>query len=81
MGQTERVLRIQQILRERPAVSRRSFLEELEISPAQFKRDLAFLRDRFQLRIEYDPRHRAYVLAQNKETADVELPGPRSTRC
>ena len=79
MGQTERVLRIQQILRERPAVSRRTFLEELEISPAQFKRDLTFLRDRFQLRIDYDPRHRAYVLAQDDESADVELPGPMYT--
>ena len=79
MGQTERVLRIQQILRERPAVSRRTFLEELEISAAQFKRDLAFLRDRFQLRIEYDPRRRAYILAHDNETADVELPGPMYT--
>jgi predicted DNA-binding transcriptional regulator YafY len=79
MSQTERVLRIQQILRERSPVSRRSFLEELEISPAQFKRDLAFLRDRFQLRIDYDPRSRAYILAQDKETADVELPGPMYT--
>jgi predicted DNA-binding transcriptional regulator YafY len=79
MSQTERVLRIQQILRERSPVSRRSFLEELEISPAQFKRDLAFLRDRFQLRIDYDPRSRAYVLSQDKEKADVELPGPMYT--
>jgi len=79
MSQTERVLRIQQILRERPAVSRRTFLDELEISAAQFKRDLAFLRDRFQLRIDYDPRHRGYVLAQEGEAADVQLPGPMYT--
>ena len=62
MSQTERVLRIQQMLRERPLVTRRTFIEELEISPAQFKRDLAFLRDRFQLRIDYDPTRRGYVL-------------------
>jgi predicted DNA-binding transcriptional regulator YafY len=79
MGQTERVLRIQQMLRERPAVSRRTFLDELEISPAQFKRDLALLRDRFQLRIEYDAGHRGYILAQGDDTADIELPGPMYT--
>ena len=79
MGQTERALRIQQMLRERPAVSRRTFLEELEISAAQFKRDLAFLRDRFQLRIDYDPRRRAYILAQDNEAAEFELPGPMYT--
>jgi predicted DNA-binding transcriptional regulator YafY len=79
MGQTERVLRIQQILRERPVVSRRTFLDELEISPAQFKRDLAFLRDRFQLRIDYDPVRRGYVLENKDETADVQLPGPMYT--
>lgn len=76
MGQTERVLRIQQLLQERSAVSIRSFLEELEISPAQFKRDLAFLRDRFQVRIDYDPGRRGYVLTKSKENAAVELPGP-----
>jgi predicted DNA-binding transcriptional regulator YafY len=79
MSQTERVLRIQQILRERPFVSRRAFIEELEISPAQFKRDLAFLRDRFQLRIDYDPVRGGYVLQQDDETADVQLPGPMYT--
>lgn len=76
MGQTERVLRIQQLLRERPAVSRRSFLEELEISAAQFKRDLAFLSDRFQVRIDYAPGRRSYVRAQDKESVAEELPGP-----
>src|SRR5690348_10755185 len=79
MGQTERVLRIQQILRERPAVSRSAFLEELEISAAQFKRDLDFLRDRFQLRIDYDPKRRAYVLAKDNEAAEFALPGPMYT--
>lgn len=79
MSQTERVLRIQQMLRERTLVTRRTFIEELEISPAQFKRDLAFLRDRFQLRIEYDPTRRGYLLQQGDETADVQLPGPMYT--
>ncbi len=79
MGQTERVLRIQQMLRERAVISRRVFLDELEISPAQFKRDLAFLRDRFRLTIDYDPARRGYVLARDAGTADFELSGPMYT--
>lgn len=79
MGQTERVLRIQQMLRERAVISRRAFLDELEISPAQFKRDLAFLRDRFQLQIAYDPVRRGYALLRDAGTAEFELSGPMYT--
>ena len=60
-------------------VSRAAFLDELEISPAQFKRDLAFLRDRFQVQIEYDPQKRGYAIARGEEAASVELPGPMYT--
>jgi predicted DNA-binding transcriptional regulator YafY len=79
MSQTERILRIQQILQDRQVVPRATFLDELEVSPAQFKRDLAFLRDRFQVQIEYDPEKRGYLLAHDKEAASVELPGPMYT--
>ena len=79
MSQTERVLRIQQMLSERLFVSRRTFLDELEISAAQFKRDLAFLRDRFQLPIEYDPQRRGYVLRPGETESEVQLPGPMYT--
>ncbi len=78
MGQTERILRIQQMLQERAQVSRQEFLEALEVSPAQFKRDLAFLRDRFQVPIDYDPRRRSYVLT-GEDTAQYGLPGPLYT--
>jgi predicted DNA-binding transcriptional regulator YafY len=78
MGQTERILRIQQMLQDRQVVSREMFLGELEVSPAQFKRDLAFLRDRFQVQIEYDPQKRGYLVA-HEEDASVELPGPMYT--
>ncbi|MFZ0591406.1 MAG: hypothetical protein WAM39_13065, partial [Bryobacteraceae bacterium] len=79
MSQTERILRIQQILQDRHVMSRASFLDELEISPAQFKRDLAFLRDRFQVQIEYDPQKHGYLIASGQEAASVELPGPMYT--
>jgi predicted DNA-binding transcriptional regulator YafY len=79
MGQTERILRIQQMLQDRRVVSRDTFLGELEVSPAQFKRDLAFLRDRFQVQIEYDLRKRGYLVAHGEDAASVELPGPMYT--
>jgi predicted DNA-binding transcriptional regulator YafY len=79
MSQTERILKIQQMLQDRRVISKAGFLDELEISPAQFKRDLAFLRDRFQVQIEYDPQKRGYVIAHGEEDASVELPGPMYT--
>jgi predicted DNA-binding transcriptional regulator YafY len=79
MGQTERVLRIQQLLRERPTISTRTFIEELEVSRAQLKRDLAFLRDRFRLQIDYVAKERAYKLTQANDSAEFALPGPMYT--
>jgi predicted DNA-binding transcriptional regulator YafY len=67
------------MLRDRRVVSRETFLRELEVSPAQFKRDLAFLRDRFQVQIEYDPQKRGYLVAHGEDAASVELPGPMYT--
>jgi predicted DNA-binding transcriptional regulator YafY len=75
MGQTERILRMQLLLQERKLVPKRTFLDEFEISEAQFKRDLAFLRDRFRVRIEYDPARRGYFMEGSNETS-YELPGP-----
>lgn len=79
MGQTERVLRIQQMLQARRLVPIQIFLDELEVSPAQFKRDLALLRNRFQLPIEFDRQRRGYRLLKDSETAEIELPGPLYT--
>jgi len=80
MSQTERVLRIQQLLRERKVVSLRTFLEELEVSRAQFKRDLAFVRDRFQVPIRWDRSREGYVWPQSgTDAANYDLPGPLYT--
>ena len=81
MSQTERIHRIQQLLHEQQYVSRDQFLEELEISHAQFKRDLDYLRDRFQVPIEYDAQRRAYFLnaKSGTRTAEFQLPGPLYT--
>jgi predicted DNA-binding transcriptional regulator YafY len=79
MSHTDRIFRMEQLLRERAVVSRRTFLEELEISPAQFKRDLAFLRDQFQLPIEYDSQRNGYYISRDSKTPEITLPGPMYT--
>ena len=53
MNQTERCYRIDNMLRNRRIVDRQSFLDELDISLATFKRDLAYLRDRLHAPIEW----------------------------
>ena len=47
MDRSERLYRIDQLLNERGVVTREAFLEELEESPATFKRDLEYMRDRY----------------------------------
>src|ERR1700674_1940284 len=79
MSHTDRIFRMEQLLRERAVVSRRTFLDELEISLAQFKRDLAFLRDQFQLPIEYDSKRNGYFIARDSKTPEISLPGPMYT--
>lgn len=54
MDRTERFYRIDQLLQERGVVSRREFLAELEVSLATFKRDLEYMRDRFNAPVLWD---------------------------
>ena len=60
MSQTERVLRIQQMLQVKKVIPREEFLGELEVSLATFKRDLEFLRSRFQVNIEWSRERGGY---------------------
>jgi predicted DNA-binding transcriptional regulator YafY len=75
MDRTERFYRIEQMLRERPSVARREFLEELGVSAATFKRDLEYLRDRLRAPVVWDPGSRGYRLAQREASDGHELPG------
>jgi predicted DNA-binding transcriptional regulator YafY len=79
MAQAERIWRIQHLLRDGVVVPKRLFLEELGISPAQFKRDLSFLRDRFQVEIDYNRERRGYRRRVEKADAEIALPGPLYT--
>lgn len=58
----------------------RTFLEELEVSRAQFKRDLAFVRDRFQVPILWDRLREGYVWSESgADAVSYDLPGPLYT--
>ena len=76
MDRTERFYRIDQLLQERGVVSRQAFLDELEVSPATFKRDLEYMRDRFSAPVVWDADAGGY--RYGKHTAGgrrYELPG------
>ncbi len=76
MGQTERLYKIEQMLRNRQVVPIRDFLEALGVSPATFKRDLDYLRDRLNAPIPWDRKRRGYRLDDPDPTAPRhELPG------
>ena len=54
MNRLERVYRIDQMLQERKIVPRETFLRELEVSLATFKRDLEHMRDRLNAPVVWD---------------------------
>lgn len=76
MDRTERFHLIDQLLSNRRLVTRAQFLEALEVSPATFKRDLEYMRDRLGAPILWDPERRGYSYdAGAAETAHYQLPG------
>jgi len=54
MNRLERFYKIEQILNEQTVVPRETFLDTLEVSPATFKRDLEYMRDRFHAPVVWD---------------------------
>ncbi len=76
MDRTERLYRIEQLLRSREWVPLASFLDELECSRATFKRDLEYLRDRLNAPILWDRERRGYRLQDRGGYGPrYELPG------
>lgn len=79
MERMERFYKIDRILKSsRYSVPRKHFLEELEVSPATWKRDLEYLRDRMHAPIEYDNKSKGY---QYIEGTNFELPGLWMNQC
>ena len=76
MDRSERFYLIRQRLGCQRSVSTRQLLDELEVSPATLKRDIQYLRDRFQVPIEWNAELGGYTLDRpGAETAQSELPG------
>ncbi len=76
MDRTERFHVIDQMLNTHRIVTRRQFLESLEVSLATFKRDLEYLRDRLLAPIVWDSELRGYRYDSSEPGADIyQLPG------
>jgi predicted DNA-binding transcriptional regulator YafY len=76
MERTERFYKIQNLLRSRRLVKTQDFLDEMEISLATFKRDLAYLKDRMHAPIVFDHDAGAYRFDPKVADSDLwQLPG------
>jgi len=75
MNRTERLYRIDQLLHQRRVVPRNDLLDELEISWATLKRDLAYMRDRLNAPIVFDNERGGYCFDLSGAGPQYELPG------
>jgi predicted DNA-binding transcriptional regulator YafY len=76
VDRTERFYKIHRLLSQRRTVSRDTFLEELGVSRATFKRDLEYLRDRMNMPIAWDRDLGGYRLDRDAPQAHLfQLPG------
>src|SRR5436305_3925998 len=71
MSQLERIYKLDRLLRRKHAPTKRDILQTFEISPAQFKRDLEFMRDRLGAAITFEPGTGGYRYS----STDLNLPG------
>ena len=75
MDRTERFYRMLKLLESRRVVSRDTFMVDLGVSRATFKRDLEYLIDRLKAPIIYDRGLRGYRLDNPPGAKRFELPG------
>lgn len=75
MDRTERFYHIDRLLNERRVVPVQVFLDELEVSLATFKRDLEYLRERFNAPIVWDRDAGGYRFEAPSSGPRYELPG------
>jgi predicted DNA-binding transcriptional regulator YafY len=75
MNRTERFYRIDQLLTARGVLSREDLLDDLQVSWATLKRDLAYLKDRFNAPIVFDRDVGGYRFATPSIGPRYELPG------
>src|SRR5689334_12313853 len=75
MDRLERFYKIDQLLKERKLVSFAIFKRELGMSTASVKRDILYMRDRFNAPIEYDRDANGYRFGAPRTGPRYELPG------
>ncbi len=76
MDRTERFYLIDRLLQQKKLVTRKQFLDALGISPATFKRDLEYLRDRLHAPIVWNADQRGYEFGTPDGVGPrFELPG------
>ena len=76
MDRTERFYKIDRLLTQHRYVPVSRFLQELEVSPATFKRDIEFMRSRLHAPIVWDREHNGYCFTTPaKDAPRYELPG------
>ena len=75
MDRTERFYKIDQMLQAGKSVSFARLMESLGISRAQLKRDLTYMRDRFNAPIAYDRDSNGYLFSQPRSGPRYSLPG------
>ena len=75
MDRLERFYKIDQLLKERKLVSFAVFKEKLGMSRASVKRDLEYMRERFNAPIEYDRGLNGYRFGRPRTGPRYELPG------
>jgi predicted DNA-binding transcriptional regulator YafY len=76
MDRTERFYKIHGLLKGKQPVPKQKFLDVLEVSPATFKRDLEYLRDRFGAPIVWDREYSGYRLdPKDPDAHNWNLPG------
>lgn len=75
MANTDRLYKIESMIRLKGCVSFRELREALEVSPATLKRDLEYLRSRLGAPIEYDASANGYRFGAGYRGQRHELPG------
>lgn len=75
MNTMERIYKISNLLHSRGVVSTDEFMQELEISLATFKRDLAYMKNSLNAPIEWDSYERGYKFTKQGVGPKFELPG------
>ncbi len=75
MDRTERFYKIDNLLQAHTVVPIDRFLQELEVSPATFKRDLEYMRDRLNAPIQWSKADGGYSYLSGNKTQQQSLPG------